>query len=189
MVQLNDEFDIRLGDIVVGETFCTNLNTKTGKCESRGQVSWWVRQALAKLELHPLLENGSCWYNPQSKHLANLAEHHFKYVAWENDPRRNARNSSRSRSNRVPQVHLGNAFVIEDESEFPPKVLDVLRARKEWTSKPTVLTRTTLVETFPCIIICGVAHYYNYMMEPSGGWKNYAAFKAAQYVKRLVSIL
>jgi hypothetical protein len=203
---LSPNFDIRLGDIVVGETVSMSLNLKTWKFGYRGQLSWWVRQAVAKLELDPLVTSPHSWYFTKPKEFPNVASDEFKYPGPQYDklyfrsylhqgPRvqdckacdTTKIDVRQSRYNVFPAVHLGNAFVSEDGFGINSMSgISHLLTIKEWTSKPLVLTRNgaTVVAAFPCIIICGVSNYFD--THDQTRWKNYAAFKAAQYAKRLV---
>ena len=202
------KFDIRLGDIVVGETMSMGLDGRTGTFKFRGQLSWWVHQAVAKLELHPFLADTSCWYNIGSEYLADLAERHFKYAGPAYDtlysrkyehklPGHDCTGCSptavvprQRRPYHIPVVHLGHAFVSRNESEIP-RVGDqgAYRIMREWTSKPMVITRNggTLIGTFPCIIISGISNYCD--THDQSMFSNHAAFRAAQYAKKLVSDL
>ena len=203
------KFDIRLGDVVVGETFSMGLESN-GNCRFRGELSLFVRQVVAKLELHPLLVDGSSWYNTASERISNLAERHFKHAGPENDilyrrvyPHKltgqSCKNCNRTidsmvprqpRTYRIPVVHLGHAFVTRTEFEIPQGGNEgPYRTMKEYKSKPMVITRNggTLLTTFPCIIISGISNYCD--THDQTMFDNHAAFRAAQYAKKLVSDL
>jgi hypothetical protein len=207
MPDLCPKFDVRLGDIVVSQTFAKDLDSRlTAMCKFRGQASWWVLQAVAKLESQQLMGTGSRWYDGWPKRLPSSAQVKFiqpghdllfsrsyKHVHYE--PRPSCGNCSntgivrrRERNLKTPVVHVGNTFVTKDDFG----IAENMRSHptmKELTAKPLVFTknRATVVATFPCIIICGVSNYCD--MHDQSYWGDYAAFKAAQYAKKLVSVL
>jgi hypothetical protein len=177
---LSSQFDIRLGNVVISKMFAKGLDPGVAAMyKFRGQVSWWARKAVAKLESQQLMRTGSRWYDAWPKRLPSSAQAKFtdpvadilysrSYDHSYQGPRGHGCGkcsnteivSGRARSLKTPVVYIGNTFVIKDDFGIP-ETLRGHRAMKEWTAKPLVFMKNgaTVVVTFPCIIVYGVSNY------------------------------
>jgi hypothetical protein len=199
-LEVSQEFDIRLGDIVVGETTSMGIGLD-GLYKFQGQPTWWARQAIAKLESRQFRGVGFDW-NDFAEKLPALARSQFSFPGARTDklfPRTVFHNPSvpdcggcdpdkalprAQRTKDCPVIHIGNAFVdtMRDYSER-------FEDSRNWRPMPMVFTRNgaCLVETFPCLLICGVSNYCD--SHGQIGWKKYAGLMAAQYTMHLVSCM
>jgi hypothetical protein len=199
-LEVSQEFDIRLGDIVVGETASMGIGSD-GLYKFQGQPTWWARQAIAKLESRQLRGVGFDWKDFAAK-LPPSAQSQFAFPGAHEDilfPRRvlhfspnqecgdcpqNEALLRAKRSNNYPVIHIGNAFVhtMRDDSES-------FGAFRNWRPMPMVFTKNgaCLVEKFPCLLICGVSNYCD--SHGQKRWERYAGLMAAQYTMHLVSCM